>query len=206
MKATPGEIRDFLKSHFRIENTDHLLVRAGVLLLLYPRSNELHVLLTKRTSDVEHHKSQVSLPGGSMDKGDPDIVRTALRETQEEIGISPAHMEVLGLYDDVWTPSGFRITPVIGFLPALPPLALNREEVEEVLEVPVSFFLDQKNARMKTLTRNGMTVDVYFYSYGANEIWGATAGMLRSFLTALQEYMNAGSAKRMPGSSSTKND
>jgi 8-oxo-dGTP pyrophosphatase MutT (NUDIX family) len=191
MKATPGQIRDFLKSHPRIENADSSLVRAGVLLLLYPRSGELHVLLTKRTSDVEHHKNQISFPGGSADETDLDIVQTALRETEEEIGISPDGIDVLGLFDDVWTPSGFRITPVIGFLSALPPLNRNHEEVEEILEVPVSFFLDQKNARVKTMTRYGQTVDVYFYRYGMMEIWGATAAMLRSFLMALQEHLHA---------------
>ena len=189
MNTTPGQIRDFLPVHNRIENTDRSLVRAGVLLLLYPRSEELHVLLTRRTSDVEHHKNQVSFPGGSVDERDADIVRTALRETQEEIGISPGHVEVLGLFNDVWTPSGFRITPVIGFLPALPPLNINGQEVEEILEVPVSFFVEPKNARVKTMTRKGLAVDVYFYQYGSNEIWGATAAMLRSFLTALHEYL-----------------
>jgi len=191
MKATPGQIRNFLNSHTRIENSDNSLIQAGVLLLLYPSSDGLHVLLTKRTSDVEHHKSQISFPGGSVDKTDADIVQTALRETQEEIGIPPAQIEVLGLFNDVWTPSGFRITPVIGFLPALPSLTVNREEVEEILEVPVAFFLDQKNVRTKMLTRNNVTVEVYFYHYGANEIWGATAGMLRSFLMALRDYSTA---------------
>ena len=189
MTSTPAQIRDFLRSHKRIENTDRSLMRAGVLLLLYPRSDELHVLLTKRTSDVEHHKNQISFPGGSVDERDPDIVQTALRETQEEIGISPESIDVLGLFDDVWTPSGFRVTPVIGYIQTLPSLIPNLEEVEEILEIPVSFFLDGKNARVKTMTRNGRTVDVYFYRYGMNEIWGATAGMLRSFLTAFQEYL-----------------
>lgn len=189
MNATPGQIRNFLNSHARIENTDQSLIRAGVLLVLYPKSDELYVLLTKRTSDVEHHKSQISFPGGSVDETDADIVQTALRETWEEIGIPPAQIDVLGLFNDVWTPSGFRITPVIGFLPALPSLSVNRDEVEEILEVPASLFLDQSAVRTKVLTRNDMTVEVYFYSYGANEIWGATAAMLRSFLMALRDYL-----------------
>src|SRR5512139_663197 len=131
MRVTPGQIRNFLHSHARVENTDHSLMRAGVLLLLYPGSDGLCVLLTKRTSDVEHHKNQISFPGGSVDETDTDIVQTALRETQEEIGIRRSDVEVLGLFDDVWTPSGFRITPVIGFVPSLPPLSVNSEEVGE---------------------------------------------------------------------------
>lgn len=198
MKATSDRIRNFLMSHPRIENGDTSLKKAGVLFLLYPRSGELHVLLTKRTGDVEHHKNQISFPGGSADENDRDIVQTALRETQEEIGISPDGIEVLGLFDDTWTPSGFRITPVIGFLPELPPLNLNRDEVEDILEVPVSFFLDQKNERVKTMSRLGKIVDVYFFEYGAVEIWGATAGMLRSFLIALQQHLNTNPEDRQP--------
>lgn len=201
MKATPEEIRSFLNSHKRIQNTDPTLIRAGVLLLFYFRSEELHVLLTKRTNDVEHHKSQISFPGGSVDKEDADIVQTALRETKEEIGIPPGKIEVLGLFDDVWTPSRFRITPVIGYLPALPPLTINRREVEGIVEVPVSFFLEEKNVLVKTMTRNGKSVDVYFYQYGTNDIWGATAGMLRSFLAGFREYVTVsgtGTSSKQP--------
>lgn len=160
-----------------------------MLILLFHRRNELQVLLTRRTTDVEHHKGQISFPGGSADRSDSDIVGTALRETEEEIGIRPADVEVLGLFNDVWTPSGFRITPVIGFLHSVPPMMLSEEEVEEVLEVPVSFFLERRNEKVKRLTRNGVHHDIYFYRYGNNEIWGATAAMLRSFLLALQEHL-----------------
>ncbi len=166
------------------------LTRAGVLMLLFQKNGEMHVLLTKRTSDVEHHKGQVSFPGGSVDTGDKDIIETALREAREEIGLNSGQAEILGLFDDVWTPSGFAITPVVGYLEKLPVLSPSREEVEEILEVPVSFFLDDRNVRVKTLERNGKKVEVYFYTYGKTEIWGATAAMLRSFLRSLSAFLD----------------
>jgi len=192
VRTDPDDIRRFLNSRNRIENIDPSLVKAGVMLLFYRRADTLHVLLTKRTSDVEHHKNQISFPGGSADTSDADIVQTALRETREEIGIPPELIDVLGVFDDVWTPSGFRITPVIGFLPSLPQLVVNSGEVEEILEVPVSFFMDESNAEARMMSKDGMAIRVYFYRYGNNEIWGATAAMLRSFLLSFQEYTKSG--------------
>ncbi|MEX2115301.1 MAG: CoA pyrophosphatase [Bacteroidota bacterium] len=185
MNLQPERIEEFLKRRQRSELDRPDLVHAGVLILLFHKNTELHVLLTKRSSDVEHHRGQISFPGGAVDDNDADIIATAVRETEEEIGIPASVINVLGLFDDTWTPSGFRITPVIGFTHARPEVRLNPIEVEEVLEVPLSFFLDPRNERVKELTRGGATVDVYFYTHGTNEIWGATAAMLRSLVRAL---------------------
>lgn len=186
MNLRPEQIEQFLKGRIRKELDRPGLIHAGVLVLLFPKGNELHVLLTKRSSDVEHHRGQISFPGGAVDDRDENIIATAVRETEEEIGI-PAHViRILGLFDDAWTPSGFQITPVIGYTNA--PLSIRPSpfEVEEVLEVPLSFFLEAGNERVKKLTREGATVDVYFYTYREKEIWGATAGILRSVVHALQ--------------------
>lgn len=163
-------------------------MQAGVLLLLFPRNGELHILLTKRTSGVEHHKSQISFPGGSKDEVDTDIVATALREAEEEIGLPKNQVEVMGLFDDVWTPSGFRITPVIAYTPALPNLRVNAVEVDEIFEVPLSFFMNRENEKVKTVERSGEWIEVYFYRHGGHEIWGATAAVIRSFLLGLQSF------------------
>lgn len=186
MNLQPEQIEVFLKRRSRKELDQPGLIRAGVLILLFHKDDELHVLLTKRSSDVEHHRGQISFPGGAADDRDADIVATAVRETEEEIGIPADVIRILGLFDDAWTPSGFRITPVIGYTDAVLNIRLSPFEVEEVLAVPLSFFLDPRNERVKTLTRGGVTVDVYFYTYGAAEIWGATAGILRSVVHALQ--------------------
>jgi 8-oxo-dGTP pyrophosphatase MutT (NUDIX family) len=188
MKIRPDEVKTFLEGRSRSELDRPELHRAGVLLLLFDRDGETRVLLTKRTSDVEHHKGQISLPGGSMDPGDADVTATALREAEEEVGLRPSTVQVLGLFDDVWTPSGFRITPVVGHAPDLPEVRINTREVEEIIDVPVSLFLDPANERVKHLMRDGKQVKVYFYTYGSREIWGATAGILRSFLRMLTKH------------------
>lgn len=189
MNIDPKHIRQFLELRTRRTIDDESLIRAAVLILLFPRDDQLWVLLTKRTSVVEHHKGQISFPGGAMDTGDRDSIATALRETEEEIGLNPSDIEVLGLFDDAWVPSGFRITPVLGFTRVPPRVRLSPQEVEEIVEVPLSFFLDSRNERVQQFVRDGRPIDVYFYTYRTNEIWGATAALLRAFLHELREEM-----------------
>ncbi|MBI3586521.1 MAG: CoA pyrophosphatase [Ignavibacteriales bacterium] len=179
-------IQKFFSTYHRKEISDSALKRAGILLLLFEEQGILHFLLTKRTEDVEHHKGQISFPGGSVDAGDDDIIATALRETEEEIGLKKDLVQVFGLFDDQWVPSGFVITPVVAFLPAMPSLNPNKEEVAEILKIPVSFFLDKKNERVEQRYRNGVLLDVYFYKYDSHEVWGATAAIIRAFLRALR--------------------
>jgi 8-oxo-dGTP pyrophosphatase MutT (NUDIX family) len=178
-------IRSFFSSFYREEAKNEALTRAGVLVPLFVKNGKLSVILTQRTEDVEHHKGQVSFPGGAMDKEDPSIVDTALRETWEEIGLPRDSVEVLGLLNDFCTPSGFCITPVVGLLPPNPSYVLNKTEVAEVFDVPLSFFLDPRNERTEKHIRFDKMINVYFYNYGTYEIWGATAEMLRNFLLAL---------------------
>lgn len=164
-------------------------------MVLFPRENTLSVLLTKRTEDVEHHKGQISFPGGGIDQGDNDIVATALREASEEIGLDPGDVQILGLFDDHWTPSGYCITPVVGFCSRLPQLTPNPDEVEKIIEIPVSFFLDSKNERVEHRRRGDRDLPVYFYTYGDLIIWGATAAMLRSILRSVLRTLSAADGK-----------
>jgi 8-oxo-dGTP pyrophosphatase MutT (NUDIX family) len=182
---TVEQIKAVLSEHSRREIQNPALTRAGVLILLFLKSGELHFLLTRRTQDVEHHKGQISFPGGSRDRADHSIVETALRESEEEIGLPRSVVQVLGLFDDYETPSGFAITPVVGYVPELPPLGLNTSEVTEMLEVPVTLFTKKVNERVETRQIRGKLHDVYFYRYGSHEIWGATAAMIRAFLQTL---------------------
>jgi len=182
---TAEQINAVLSSHDRREIRNPALRRAAVLILLFSKGEELHFLLTRRTQDVEHHKGQISFPGGSEDAGDHDIIETALRESEEEIGLPRTVVRVLGLFDDYETPSGFAITPVVGYVPELPQLKLNTIEVTETLEVPVALFASSANERVEQRQIRGKLHDVYFYRYGEHEIWGATAAMIRSFLQAL---------------------
>ncbi|MBM4161718.1 MAG: CoA pyrophosphatase [Ignavibacteria bacterium] len=180
-------IRQFFASYRRTEIHNPALTRAGVLVLLFMKDAELHFLLTKRTEDVEHHKGQISFPGGVMDEDDGSIVETALRECREEIGLLPDAVQILGLFDDYETPSRFAVTPVVAYVPALPKLKPNKQEVADVLEVPISLFLDKANERIEQRKRYGEIFDVYFYRYRDHDVWGATAAIIRSFLSAIRD-------------------
>jgi 8-oxo-dGTP pyrophosphatase MutT (NUDIX family) len=195
-------IRLFLASLARRSITDPALRKAAVLILLYLKDESLHLLFTKRTSIVEHHKGQISFPGGSADEGDTTLVQTALRETFEEIGLDTSGVEILGMYHDQWTPTGFCISPVIGYLATLPTLSPNRHEVEEIIEIPVSFFLDPANERVEVRHRSGKPIEVYFYRYRGHEVWGATAAIVRSFLA---DVRSGGSKSPPSGTSGKKN-
>lgn len=185
MKPAIDRIREFLGRHHRKELNNPALKQAAVLILLFPKEGSLHLLLTKRTDHVEHHKGQISFPGGARDEQDADLVATALRETEEEIGLPPGAVQVLGMFDDFETPSGFAITPVVGFVPSLPLLSPSLHEVAEIIEIPLTVFLEKKNERVVKMERQGRTHDVFYYNYSAHEVWGATAAMIRGFLLAL---------------------
>ncbi len=179
-------IAAFVRSYRRQEIHESSLTPAAVLIPLFEYEASLHVLLTKRTETVEHHKGQISFPGGARDESDPSIIATALREAEEEIGLPAASVEVLGAIDDFATPSGFVITPVVGFIPHLPDLRPHASEVAEILFVPLSVFLDPENERTIVRERNGVLHRVYLYPFGPHEIWGATAAIIREFLLALR--------------------
>ena len=191
MIITVEDISSFFKRFCRKELKKPHLKKASVLMLFYPKNGELHVLLTKRTEGVEHHKGQISFPGGSHDDVDSDLIMTALRESEEEIGLPRKVVNVLGLFDEYETPSGFAVTPVVASAEALPPLTPHAAEVAEILEVPLSLFMDRRNERVERRVPFGVPVDVYFYRYGEHQIWGATAAILRSFLLSLQQSLEA---------------
>ena len=168
--------------------------KASVLILLYPRAGEDYVLFTRRTDTVEHHKGQISLPGGSQDDTDPDAVYTALRETQEELGVDPGLLEVIATLNDVYVPvSGFVVTPVVARLKVedgpeeAPPLQLtpNPHEVAEIIEVPLSALMDDTIHRTELRTANDITFNIHYYNYGPYEIWGATGRIIYEFLQSL---------------------
>ncbi len=183
MTLTRERIEQALFGYKRIEisreqNSD--FSRAAVLIPLFPMNDELSVLFTVRTHDVETHKGQISFPGGMRDETDGDAIHTALRETEEELGINPKHIEVIGILDDLSTPTGFIITPAVGCLQKKPRLMLNTSEVAEVFSAPLSFFLDEKNGRWEKRERNGSQTRVWFYQYEKYLIWGATAAIIRN--------------------------
>ncbi|HET6781996.1 MAG TPA: CoA pyrophosphatase [bacterium] len=183
MKDFEMSVRGRLAAGKRREAPDSPGRRAAVLVPLYDTEEGPYVLFTKRTDAVEHHKGQISFPGGAADPDDPDALSTALRETHEELGIAPHDVKVLGALDDVPTVvSGFVITPFVGIIPHPYPLRVNPVEIAEVLFVPLSIFRDADKMRVEERDREGERVTVYFYYYGPHEIWGATARIMKGFI------------------------
>ena len=189
MSISPNHIRRFFETFQRQECDDRDLLPAGVLVPLFEKNGELHVVLTQRTDEVEHHKGQISFPGGVKNERDTTIIETALRETEEEIGLTRNVVNVLGMLNDFQTPSGFCITPVVALLLTVPSFSINAAEVSQIFDVPLSFFLDAHNERVEQHERSGKMMNVYFYRYRQYEIWGATAAILRSFLHDLMMWL-----------------
>ena len=187
MQITVESIRQYFQSFQRSKQEYSELIPAAVLILLFEKDDELSIVLTKRTNGVKHHKGQVSFPGGTKEILDETLADTALREAGEEIGLMPNDVEVIGLLNDFCTPSGFCITPIVGFLPINSSFVLNKTEVSEIFYVPLSFFLEPSNERSEQREQSGKKKTVYFYRYGTYEIWGATAEILRTFLHGLTE-------------------
>ncbi|HXF82926.1 MAG TPA: CoA pyrophosphatase [bacterium] len=160
--------------------------RAAVLVPLLRERGELAVLFTRRTETVEHHKGQIALPGGARDPEDAGLLETALRETEEELGLRRDLVTILGALDDVATVvSGFIITPFVGVIPTPVPLRVNPQEIAEVLTVPLAVFRDPSRVRVETRTGpSGEQVEVVFYDHGPHVIWGATARIMQDFIEA----------------------
>jgi len=169
------------------QQPDPPLPPAGVLLLLHDRPGGPHVIFQKRTDHVRDHKGQISFPGGVMDPGDPDVRYTALRETYEEIGVHPDHVEVLGQLDDMVTVSNFLVTPFVGWLDRYPyKWRFSSTEVAYLLEVPLDHLRDPRNLVPDRRIINGREYVFQAYQFGNDLIWGATARMLGNFLDLLR--------------------
>lgn len=167
---------------------DHL-PRAAVLLPLYDTGDEPHILFTKRSELVEHHKGQISFPGGAHDPEDHDLAYTAVRETFEEIGVATDHVELLGQLDEMITVSNFLVRPFVGRItePGPYPFAHSEIEVAEILEVPLSHLRDEANVLAEQRVYQGREVTMYSYKFRDHVIWGATARILHQFLDLLVE-------------------
>ncbi len=157
-------------------------LKAGVMILLYPRSGGLHVLLIRRTENVLHHKSQISLPGGRLHEGE-GIVQAALRETWEETGVTPDAVKVIGALSPLYIPrSNYCMYPVVGFAETPFPFVPEVREVAEIIEVPLAHLARPESVRTETRTIGDLPSEIPFYEFGKVKIWGATAMVLSEFL------------------------
>lgn len=166
---------------------------SGVLVLLYEKHGELHLVFTKRKSYEGVHSGQMSFPGGKKDEGDADLIQTALREADEEIGVPPTQVELLGSLSELYIPpSNFLVYPTVGYTPVIHSFRPQESEVEEVVEIPLSFFMEEKNINRQTEIKlfNGAIVRVPAYVFNNHIIWGATAIMLSEFTYIVEQVIN----------------
>ena len=168
--------------------TDILNMRpAAVLLLLYPDPHDgaSTLLFTRRTDTLPSHRGQISFPGGRIDPGDVDAPAAALREAEEEVGILPAAVTVLGTLPAIYTVvSNYVITPVVGRAAARPALRPNPAEVAALIEVPLATLHDPVIHRTETHPTERGPVVIHYYQVGPHNIWGATARILHTFLAS----------------------
>ncbi len=157
---------------------------AGVLILLVERDAALNVVLTQRTAHLHDHAGQISFPGGRQDAEDADIVATALRESAEEIGTDSSRIEVLGSLPNYVTVTAYEVTPVVAASPPQP-YRVDPFEVADVFEVPLGHLLDERNWRRDSFMRDGKRREYWAVPWRERYIWGATAGMLRTFREVL---------------------
>jgi 8-oxo-dGTP pyrophosphatase MutT (NUDIX family) len=161
---------------------NHRFKKAAVLVPAYMQDGNIFILFTKRSDLVEHHKGQICFPGGSEDKQDVSLWQTALRETDEEVGISAEKIFYICDLPKIRTPSFFEITPFLGFIHTDFTLNPNPSEIDSIFSVPVSHFFDEKHVRFQELLLIDKTIHSPCYTFKEHEIWGATARILHSLL------------------------
>ena len=160
--------------------------RAGVLLLLYPLDEGPHLVLTVRTPDLNHHSGQISLPGGGWEDQDHSLQETALRETEEELGIDTADVEVLGPLTPLYIPpSNNCVYPFVAITSRRPVFHPDPIEVADLLEVPLSLLIDPATRCEEEWVWREAPLHVPFYAVGEHKVWGATAIILAEFLSLL---------------------
>ena len=161
--------------------------QAAVLLPLFKNISNYHMVFTKRTETLTHHKGQVSFPGGSFEPSDGDLLTTALRESYEEVGIHPGDVTILGRLDDMSSFStNFTISPFVGLIPHPYEFRPNPIEVAVIFDVPLSVLADPAVGRNYVRTReDGATLIDYEFHVQGHVIWGATARIIRHFLSVI---------------------
>ena len=183
---TKEQIRRALAKRRRQIVANPRLRRAAVLVPVYEDGDGLQVLFTKRSEELPHHKGQIAFPGGTQQPEDQNPHATALRESEEEVGLRPGDVEVLGELDDTVTAtSNFVVTPFVGFIPYPYSFRVNPAEIVELIPIPLSLLCDPSRFREELWDRDGGKTPVYYYTVGSHVIWGLTARILKQFLEAV---------------------
>jgi 8-oxo-dGTP pyrophosphatase MutT (NUDIX family) len=179
-------IADILRRRTAVQADRPGFRRAAVLLPLYLTRAGPHLVLTKRTELVPTHKGQIGFPGGGFAEADGDLLATALRETEEEIGLRPEDVEVLGSLDDTVTVTSRHVVrPFVGFIPHPYAFRLDPYEIERLIHLPITALLRGAPFREETWEREGRPVAVFFYDHDGDTVWGLTARILKQFVEAV---------------------
>ncbi|MFK3976643.1 CoA pyrophosphatase [Shewanella vesiculosa] len=152
--------------------------QAAVLIAVMEVDQQLHIMLTRRPMHLRHHPGQISFPGGKVEPNDRDIIHTALREAQEEIGLQPENVDILGIFPAHKTFTGFEITPVVAMVKQPFELVLDPGEVEDCFLVPLNFFIERSNRHNMFHYRHGARYQVHFMPFEDKFIWGVTAAII----------------------------
>jgi 8-oxo-dGTP pyrophosphatase MutT (NUDIX family) len=181
-KDSIDQIRNILSSRERKVIDNLSFARAAVLVPLYKKGEDCHLLFTKRTDKVKYHKGEISFPGGVFDEEDSELEKTALREAFEEVGLKEKDVKIIGVLDDIVTVTEFIITPFVGLFPYPYTFKVSEIEIAELIEAPLSFFLREDGYSEKVIFRIDQEELVDSFQYGNHIIWGATARILKQFL------------------------
>lgn len=177
------ELKQFLSKRRKQYIRDAGYTPSAVLVPVYCKGGEYHLLFTKRTETVPRHKGEISFPGGAFEKSDADLLATALRESTEEIGLKPSDVEVLGELDDnITTTSNYVISPFVAFIPYPYEFKIDGKETEEIIEAPIRALLDRSCMKQVVEYKDGKRLASYIYDYQGRIIHGATARILNHFL------------------------
>ena len=167
-------------------NSEEHAIPSAVLILLYQDDNDIHFFLTERTEQVQHHKGQISLPGGSWENGE-HLHETAIRETEEEIGIPKNDIKIISALTPLFViVTGYMIHPFIGYINYKPKLMPHPDEVSNDFSVSLSELLDPNNIKKETWEIRGTPADVPFFKFGQYKVWGATAMILSEFKQCIE--------------------
>jgi 8-oxo-dGTP pyrophosphatase MutT (NUDIX family) len=153
-------------------------IESAVLVALTEQANQLSLVLTKRSQHLKHHPGQISFPGGKVEKFDKNIIETALRETQEEIGIDAEYLNPVGRLHCYHTLTGFRITPIVALIKPNSNIIIDSNEVDEIFYLPISHFINKQNHLAIEIEQNRKRHKVHFIPYKHYNIWGATAAII----------------------------
>jgi len=192
-----GKIAKILQEYKKRRIISEKLIPSAVLIPLFcsqgQLQGQLHVLFTKRTEKVNFHKGQICFPGGTRQLSDSSPLQTALRESEEEIGLKAEDVEILGELDDSATLStNYLISPFVAFIPYPYPFKADNKEVEQIFSVPLSALMDEANFRQDYYPTEDSAGPGYAYEYEGHIIWGATARILRQFTELLRSGTESG--------------